>query len=37
MTKNKKIIYTIIAIILIFGIIGIGVKKYIDNKKTKNY
>ncbi|CEK36564.1 Protein of unknown function (DUF1433) [[Clostridium] sordellii] len=35
MTKNKKIIYTIIAIILIFGIIGIGLKKYIDNKKQK--
>lgn len=35
MFKNKKIIYTIIAIILIFGIIGIGVKKYMDNKKQK--
>ena len=35
MFKNKKIIYTTIAIILTFGIIGIGVKKYIDNKKQK--
>ena len=35
MFKNKKIIYTIIAIILIFGTIGIGLKKYIDNKKQK--
>lgn len=35
MTKNKKLLYTIIAIILIFVIIGIDVKKYIDNKKQK--
>lgn len=36
MTKNKKIILSIIGIILIIGIpTGIGVKKYMDNKKIE--
>ena len=36
MFKNKKIIYSLIGIILITGsIIGIGVKKYMDNKKIE--
>lgn len=36
MFKNKKIIYTVFSIILITGsIIGIGVKKYMDNKKIE--
>lgn len=36
MFKNKKLIYTVISIILVIGsIIGIGVKKYMDNKKIE--
>lgn len=36
MLKNKKVIYTVISIILITGsIIGIGVKRYMYNKKIE--